>query len=170
MLDVASTISPVELRRACGQFATGVAVVTARCEGVTVGMTISSFSSVSLDPPLVLWSLRDNARSRPVFERAGRFAISVLAEDQGDIARRFASGLENPFEGCETIASQGGLPLIAGALARFECDTHRIYDGGDHRIIVGAVKTVGMAEGRPLLFFASRLSSGVFPPIEQVTQ
>jgi flavin reductase (DIM6/NTAB) family NADH-FMN oxidoreductase RutF len=161
-------VTPADLRLACSQFATGVAVVTARSGDVTVGMTISSFSSVSLDPPLVLWSLRDNARSRAIFETAGSFAISVLSHDQSAIARRFASGLDDPFAGCEIERTPRGLPLIAGALASFECDTHRIYDGGDHRIIVGAVSQVSVSGGLPLLYFASRMSSGAFPPSEQV--
>ena len=166
MAEFAKTPSPVDLRQAFGRFATGVAVVTARAGETTVGMTISSFSSVSLDPPLVLWSLRDNARSRPIFEAAGPFAISVLGEEQSEIAKLFSSGRPDMFEHCETVPSPRGLPLIAGALACFECQTHRIHDGGDHRIFVGNVTDVSLGDGLPLLFFASRLSGGVFPPLD----
>lgn len=163
MPEFVPAIPPADLRRAFGQFATGVAVVTARAGELTVGMTISSFSSVSLDPPLVLWSLRDNARSRHVFEEAGAFAISVLSEEQSDIARLFASSQPDPFRQCETTLSSRGLPLISGALAAFECETHRIHDGGDHRIFIGAVTGVELGDGLPLLYFASRMSSGIFP-------
>ncbi|WP_176086071.1 flavin reductase family protein [Martelella sp. HB161492] len=158
-----SHVSQPDLRRALGQFATGIAVVTARHEGRSVGMTISSFTSLSMEPPLVLWSLRDNARSRAVFEAAQGFAISVLSESQSGIAAHFARGHADPFADVETIAAASGLPLIAGALAHFDCRTDRIYDGGDHRILIGRVSALSVDEGRPLVFFASRFSHGVVP-------
>ncbi|TPW28939.1 flavin reductase [Martelella alba] len=155
--------SPLHLRRALGQFATGIAVVAARHDGRTIGMTISSFTSLSMEPPLVLWSLRDNARSRPVFEAAEGFAISVLSERQSHVAAHFARGQADPFATVKTIEAASGLPLIEGALAHFDCVTDRIYDGGDHRILIGRVMALRVEEGRPLVFFASRISHGVVP-------
>jgi flavin reductase (DIM6/NTAB) family NADH-FMN oxidoreductase RutF len=152
-------IEIADFRRACGRFATGVAVVTACQGGQTVGMTINSFSSVSLEPPLVLWSLRNTARSRHVFEAAANFAISILSSEQARLARCFAAGSLDGFAAVETVASPLGLPLIPGAIAHMECATYDIRNGGDHRIIIGSVNSLAVHDGAPLLFYGGQLLS-----------
>jgi flavin reductase (DIM6/NTAB) family NADH-FMN oxidoreductase RutF len=153
------SVNTVDFRRACGRFATGVAVVTARDENVVVGMTINSFSSVSLDPPLVLWSLRKSARSRRIFENASTFAISILSSEQEFLARCFAAGDAEVFAGTNTLPSPGGLPLIVGAIAHLECATYEVRNGGDHRIVMGSVSSLAVHQGSPLLFYDGRLFS-----------
>lgn len=156
---------PAEFRRACSMFATGVAVVTTHVDDMLAGMTINSFASVSLDPPLVLWCLKDTARSRPIFERAGRFAINILAADQLDEARHFSRNTLEAFEGEPLVMSPRGLPLLPRALAHFECETQFVHDGGDHRILVGRVIALDHRPGQPLLFFRGHLSAGL-PELE----
>ncbi|NUR91882.1 MAG: flavin reductase family protein [Nonomuraea sp.] len=144
------------LREAFGQFATGVAVVTtATAGGERAGVTVNSFTSVSLDPPLVLWCLSDRAPSAPLFLRAGRFAVNVLAAGQDDLSRRFATPSADKFAGVELLP-RSPLPLLAGALAGFVCRTVRVHDGGDHHIFVGAVERYERADGEPLVFHSGR--------------
>lgn len=161
MTVLSEPVSPLDLRRASGHFATGVAVVTARHGDAQAGMTINSFSSLSLEPPLVLWSLRNNARSRAVFEAASGFAISILTVEQAFVARHFAAGGERVFDGCDIHLSRLGVPLISGALAYLECTIYRIDDGGDHRIVIGHVDDIEIREGEPLLFFNGRFAGGL---------
>lgn len=142
-------------RQALGTFATGVTVVTARDEeGEPVGMTANSFNSVSLEPPLVLWSVDRRARSAPAFRAARFFAVHVLEEGQAEISNRFARKGEDKFAGLDWRASDAGVPLIAGALATFECRTHAIHEGGDHEIIVGEVDRFAARDGDGLVFAA----------------
>ncbi len=154
-------IDPLEFRRACSLFPTGVAVVTTHHDETFAGMTINSFASVSLDPSLVLWSIRDNARSRAIFEAAGRFAINILASDQMAEARHFSKHTLEAFDGEPMTISSRGLPLLPGALAHLECETRAIHDGGDHRILIGEVVALDAREGDPLVFFKGRLSAGL---------
>ncbi|MBG0818789.1 flavin reductase family protein [Planomonospora sp. ID82291] len=148
------------LREALGQYATGVAVVTAAAPGGDLaGVTVNSFTSVSLDPPLVLWCLARSSPSAPVFLRAGRFAVNVLAEDQDHLSRRFATPLPDKFAGVETLPGPGGAPLLAGTLASFACRTATVHEGGDHLILVGEVERFHRAEGAPLVFHAGRYRS-----------
>ncbi|MEV4248992.1 flavin reductase family protein [Streptosporangium canum] len=143
------------LRDAFGQFATGVAVVTTVTpDGDRAGVTVNSFTSVSLDPPLVLWCLSRNAPSAPVFLRAGRFAVNVLAAGQDHLSQRFARPLPDKFAGVETRPGPGGPPLLVGALAHFACRTLTTHDGGDHVIFVGEVGYFQRSEGEPLVFHA----------------
>ncbi|TYB56629.1 flavin reductase family protein [Nonomuraea sp. PA05] len=164
------------LREAFGQFATGVAVVTTVTGGgERAGVTVNSFTSVSLDPPLVLWCLSDRAPSAPLFLRAGRFAVNVLAADQDHLSRRFATPAADKFAGVELAGGptlgtpplgtplpaspplgSPPLPVLAGALATFVCRTERVHDGGDHHIFVGAVERYQRADGEPLVFHAGR--------------
>ena len=137
-------------RRALGHFPTGVAIVTTVAGDRPVGMTINSFASVSLDPPLVLWSVDLAAGFADAFTAADRFALSVLAGDQMALARR--------FDGVATWAGAGGPPLIAGALATFECRREAVHPGGDHAIIVGRVDRFAARDGSPLLFHAGHLA------------
>ncbi len=141
------------LRRALGRFATGVAVVTCRDGGGEPrGVTINSFSSVSLEPPLVLFSLARESRSLADVLAAGRFAVNVLAADQQELSRRFA-GADDPWR---DLACGGGgeVPLLAGALAHFECRHEASHEGGDHVIIVGRVEALAQQPGEPLVFWA----------------
>ena len=148
-------------RGALGRFATGVTIVTTRHDDAPVGITANSFASVSLDPPLVLWSPAKASRRYPVFARAERFAIHVLADRQGDMARRFvAEG--NPFEALDWVEGTDGVPLIEGCLARFDCRTEAVHDAGDHSIVIGRVEGAKLGEGEPLVFAHGRY--GRFAP------
>jgi flavin reductase (DIM6/NTAB) family NADH-FMN oxidoreductase RutF len=149
-----------EFRSALGVFPTGVAVVTARApDGLLLGMTVSSFNSVSLEPPLVLFSLARTVLSFSAWQAAGAWGISVLGETQDGISTRFAQSGGGKWHGFEPIAGATGVPLIPGALAHFECERHAHHDGGDHLIFVGRVLALGRRAGlasRPLVFFAGR--------------
>ncbi|WP_373488374.1 enoyl-CoA hydratase-related protein [Blastomonas sp.] len=142
---------PKTFRNALGQFATGVTIVTARADdGHAVGVTANSFNSVSLDPPLVLWSLAKSARSMPVFDAASHFAVHVLASDQDALANLFASQVSDKFAGMDVGTI--GPPRIQGCSARLVCETRYRYEGGDHIIMVGEVQDYE-SEGKPPLLF-----------------
>ena len=149
-----------DFRDALGLFATGVAVITGLTdEGARLGATVSSFSSVSLDPPLVLFSISRSARAFPAWETIKRFAVNILAEEQSATSTRFARALTEKWEGVERRFGANGSPLLHGALAWLECTSHAKYDGGDHLILVGRVDalTVGAAsDTRPLVFFGGK--------------
>lgn len=150
-------LDPLALRHAFASFATGVTVITARDElGSIVGMTANSFGSVSLDPPLVQWSLRINSALHRAFVETEMFSVSVLAADQEAIARQFASRAPDRFAGIETIQSGNEPPLIRGALAHFVCKKVNDYRVGDHELFVGEVVRASAHEGHPLLFFGSK--------------
>lgn len=141
-------------RDALGNFATGVCVVTVAPEqGAAIGMTINSFSSVSLDPPLVLWSIQNSSECFDTFSAVDTFAINILSSDQEDFSTRYA--MKGDHDLCASHFSPGrtGTPLIKGALTSFECRVWARYPGGDHQIIVGEVLEVNSGqEGSPLLF------------------
>ncbi len=145
-----------EFRRALGTFPTGVAIITTRePDGKPVGLTCNSFSSVSLEPPLVLWSLRNASKSMDAFRRAKGFAINVLAEDQSKLSARFANGsITDKFEGVGHTDGFGGVPLIDDCVARFHCTTFAQHDAGDHVIFIGKVERFehGRAQD-PLVFY-----------------
>jgi flavin reductase (DIM6/NTAB) family NADH-FMN oxidoreductase RutF len=150
-----------DFRNALGCFCTGVTVITAAAaNGQRVGLTANSFSSVSLNPPLVLWSLHLYSTSMPVFQSASHFCINVLSAEQGEIARHFAKPSEDKFEGIEWTAGLGGAPKLAHVLAQFQCRNSDRYYGGDHVIFLGAVEEYSYGHGEPLLF--SRGSFGSF--------
>jgi flavin reductase (DIM6/NTAB) family NADH-FMN oxidoreductase RutF len=154
---VAERFDRRDFRRALGQFATGVTVVTARAkDGHRVGMTVNSFSSVSLDPPLVLWSLARQATSFADFASAGYFAVNVLAANQHHLSRQFSTPVPDRFEGVECSESVGGCPVLQGATAHFVCRTVRQYDGGDHVIFLGEVEDYKWTDGEPLVFHSGR--------------
>ncbi len=145
-----------EFRRALGTFPTGVAIITTCSpDGQPVGLTCNSFSSVSLDPPLVLWSLRNASKSMGVFRSASGFAINVLAEDQSNLSGRFAnSAIADKFEGVSHSAGFGGVPLIDDCLARFHCTTFAQHDAGDHVVFIGKVERFEHGrEEDPLVFY-----------------
>jgi flavin reductase (DIM6/NTAB) family NADH-FMN oxidoreductase RutF len=145
------------LRHALGRFATGVAVVTTRTPaGKLEGLTANSFSSVSLDPPLVLWCLQREAASAPSFAAAGMFAVNVLAAHQHTLSRHFATPTADKFAGLRHAPGLGGCPLLADSLAHFECRTENAVDAGDHTIIIGRVLRLTHRDGEPLIFSAGR--------------
>ena len=150
--------SPVEFRTALGMFATGVTVVTARtAEGELVGLTANSFNSVSLTPPLVLWSLARAAASLPAFSTGSHYAINILGAEQHDLARRFAARDVNRFADVAFVEGVGGAPLLCGAAATFECFNRSRYEEGDHVIFVGEVERCAHRAGAsPLLFHGGK--------------
>ncbi len=147
-----------EYRRALACFPTGVTVVTAvGRRNEIIGITASSFSSVSLDPPLVLFSLNRNAYSLAAFLSSQHFAVNILRQDQERISNQFAQALGKKWEGVEYITWDSGCPILTNALASFECKIRHTYQGGDHVILVGEVlKIIAEPEGDPLLFFRGR--------------
>ena len=152
------SFSSQEFRAALGMFATGVTIVTARtADGTVVGLTANSFNSVSLDPPLVLWSLAQAAASLPSFRAGSHYAINVLAADQKPLAERFALKGTDRFSGVTVTEGMGGAPLIGGACATFECYNRSRYEEGDHVIFVGEVERCSWRTGAsPLLFHGGR--------------
>ncbi|MGQ4615847.1 flavin reductase [Nocardia sp. R7R-8] len=147
-----------ELRRALGQYATGVTVVTARgANGRKVGMTANSFTSVSIDPPLVLWCPGKNAPSLPAFSEATHFAISVLAADQEHLARQFSTPAPDKFAEIDLIEGTGGTPILPEAVAQFECRTVQCIDAGDHVIFIGEVESFRSDGREPLIFHSGQL-------------
>ncbi|MBK9236903.1 MAG: flavin reductase family protein [Rhodoferax sp.] len=154
----APTFSQSEFRAALGMFATGVTIVTARTsDGKLVGLTANSFNSVSLAPPLVLWSLSHSARSMTAFRSVSHYAINILGAGQQELARRFAARSGDRFEQVEFVASASGAPLLAGAVATFECFNRSRYEEGDHVIFVGEVERCSHAHGEsPLLYHGGK--------------
>jgi flavin reductase (DIM6/NTAB) family NADH-FMN oxidoreductase RutF len=154
---VADRLDRRDFRRALGQFATGVAVVTTRTpDGRKVGVTVNSFSSVSLDPPLVLWSLLRQAPSFADFTQSTHFAINVLAANQHHLSRQFSTPLSDKFAGVESVEGTAGVPLLQGVNAHFVCRNVRQYDGGDHVIFLGEVEDYKYSDGEPLVFHSGR--------------
>lgn len=145
-------------RDALGRFATGVTVITCATPTGPLGITANSFASVSLEPPLVLWSPAKSSSRYPFFMAAEHYAIHVLAAGQAAICEGFArSG--NAFDRTEWTLSEMGVPLIDGCLSRFECRQVAAHDGGDHSILVGQVERVTTRDGAPLMFHGGRYGS-----------
>lgn len=142
-------------RDALGRFATGVTVVTIAGPDGPMGFTANSFSSLSLDPALVLWSPAKASQRYPFFAAASHFAIHVLGEDQADFPARFSRGGQG-FAGLDWRANAEGVPTLPGVPARFDCAQHATHDGGDHLIIVGQVLRLALEEGEPLVFAKGR--------------
>lgn len=141
------------LRNALGAFVTGVTVITTEDEaGKPHGLTANSFNTVSLDPPLILWSQSKQASTYAVFQRADEFAISILAEDQIDVSGRFAARRDDKFDGVEVDKEFCGLPVIAGSSAWLHCRTVSRVDGGDHTIYIGEIINIARSNRRPLVF------------------
>jgi 3-hydroxy-9,10-secoandrosta-1,3,5(10)-triene-9,17-dione monooxygenase reductase component len=147
------------LRQAFGHFATGVTIITTRGpDGRPIGMTVNSFASLSLEPPLALWSLARSSVNFDVFHDATHFAVHVLGTEQSPLARQFATKDIDRFLGVTTIACASGVPRLGEYHACFECETHARYDGGDHSIIVGRILEVDERPGDPLLFYRGRFA------------
>ena len=152
-------IDPRELRNALGRFATGVCVVTTRtAAGHVAGLTVNSFSSVSLDPPLVAWCLGRKALSLGAFSRADYFAVHVMAADQHDLTMHFARPAQDKFAQVqdEFEVGIGEVPVLKNPLARFECRKASVVEGGDHLIFIGRVERFLYSDRPPLLFHAGR--------------
>nr|WP_310735040.1 flavin reductase family protein [Azohydromonas aeria] len=157
-LQGAVDITPQALRGALGRFATGVTLITCvDADGARVGLTANSFSALSLEPPLVLWSLRRASASLAAFEHSSHFAINVLAEGQIGLSRRFASGKEpDKFGEGLWSAGLGGVPVLAGCTAVFECERVSAQVAGDHVLFIGRVLRLADAALPPLLFHGGR--------------
>lgn len=144
---------PRDFRRALGNFATGVTIVTAAtASGEKAGVTANSFNSVSLDPPLILWSIDKRSGSLPVFEAASHFAVNILAADQIDLSNRFARSKDDKFAGFEHEVGLGGSPLFADCSACFQCEKWAQIEGGDHWILIGKVVAFDDFGRSPLLY------------------
>ncbi|PKU25546.1 flavin reductase family protein [Telmatospirillum siberiense] len=149
------SFNPRTFRNALGCFPTGVTIVTSLKEdGAPIGVTISSFSSLSLSPPLVLFCLDDRNSELDSFLRAGHFAINVLSDAQQDLSDRFASRKSGKWDGVSWEPWNSGVPILNGCLANFECALVAVHDGGDHRIFVGQVERMRQSEeGKPLIYW-----------------
>ena len=146
-----------QLRDALGRFPTSVTVITTRApDGKLEGLTANSFAALSLDPPLVVWSINRRSPSVLGFRQSGHFAINVLRAAQADLSHRFATPQSNKFDGVGFKAGLGGSPLLDGVLARFECQTQDTIEGGDHLLFVGRVHKISYGEGEPLIFSSGR--------------
>lgn len=153
------SFDPREFRNALGRFATGVCVITANPEGEKpFGMTVNSFASVSLEPPLVLWSLQKNSECAPAFEKATQFTVNILAADQQSVSNQYAKkGAHDLLEGSYR-QGRSGCVVLKDVMTSFECDIDARHDGGDHIILVGRVLELNNhpAEREPLLFFSGK--------------
>lgn len=144
-------------RRTLGMFATGITVITARAsDGSLIGLTVNSFNSVSLDPPLIVWSLANNSTVRSVLEGCEYYAVNILANDQEALSSLFASKAADRFAGVSWEPGLGGAPLLEGCCAVFEVRNTLRYPGGDHVIFIGEVERCDRSERAPLLFFNGR--------------
>lgn len=154
-----SEIDQRELRQALGKYTTGVTIVTAEVDGKKIGMTANSFSSLSLDPPLVLWSLRRNSTNFVDFLAATHFAVNVLSGSQIELSQRFAKSSPDKFVGVDHGVGLGDSPVFGNAAAIFECRTEAFHDGGDHMIVIGRVLKVVRTDQSPLAFAEGRYSA-----------
>jgi flavin reductase (DIM6/NTAB) family NADH-FMN oxidoreductase RutF len=160
-----SPIDPRDFRNALGAYATGVTIITAAApDGKPYGLTCNSFASVSLNPPLVLWSLVVFSQSMSVFQNASHFAVNVLGASQQALANKFAKSSDDKFAGVEWRPGLGNAPILADSVANFQCRAANRYYGGDHVIFLGAVEAYSYNRQEPLLF--ARGSYGRFLPAD----
>ncbi|QDX16471.1 p-hydroxyphenylacetate 3-hydroxylase, reductase component (plasmid) [Acinetobacter baumannii] len=146
-------VDPLQFRRALGNFATGVTIVTAQnAQGEKVGVTANSFNSVSLDPPLILWSIDKKSSSFPVFEQATHFAVNILSGSQIDLSNKFSRRNIDKFEGTNYQEGEGASLLLENCSAIFECERHQVIEGGDHWIIIGKVVNFHDQGRSPLVY------------------
>jgi flavin reductase (DIM6/NTAB) family NADH-FMN oxidoreductase RutF len=148
-------IDEAGFRLAMSHFASGVTVVTTEHEGTPYGMTVASFASLSLRPPLVLICIEKSVKSHDAIAAAGQFGVSILAQSQTEISNRFASKIDEKFTGVAVRRGELGMPLIEGAICTLECRIHSELPGGDHTIFVGEVIHADTADAAPLLYFRS---------------
>ncbi|WP_341276736.1 flavin reductase family protein [Mycobacterium lacus] len=161
MWTIGGPVDAAAMRNAMGAFPSGVTVLTTRLGDRSVGMTISSFASVSIEPPLLLQCVARSAGSLPAFRVGCTVAVNILARDQADLARRFASKVEDRFEGVEFDADDGGCPVLAGAAASVSGCIDRIYDAGDHVILLIRARAVRRNGALPLLYYSGRMHDWV---------
>ncbi|MEI6457373.1 MAG: flavin reductase family protein [Pseudomonadota bacterium] len=153
-----------ELRDAFGMFATGVTVVTGvRPDGEPVGLTVNSFSSVSLEPPLLLWSIHIGSESVAAFAVGAPFSVHVLSDEQRDLALHFSRRKKHKFEVDEAWRATQQPPVLADVLCRFDCQVHALCPAGDHIVVIGAVLALQRQPGMPLAFFAGRFTAVSLP-------
>lgn len=162
LMNSQSGIDSQDLRQAFGRFGTGVTVITTRApDGARIGVTANSFNTVSLDPPIVLWSLSIKSPSLEGFRTAGHFAVNVLTLEQLDLSRRFSRPAEDKFAGVEFSDGLGGVPVIAGCAATIECAVVDEHVVGDHVLFLGQVARYAYEHAAPLLFFNGKYIQGV---------
>ena len=160
-----SPIDPRDFRNALGMYATGVTIVTAAgTDGKPYGLTCNSFASVSLNPPLVLWSLVIFSQSMSVFQNASHFVVNVLGASQQALANKFAKSSDDKFAGVEWTPGLGNAPILTDSVANFQCRAANRYYGGDHVIFLGAVEAYSYNRQEPLLF--ARGGYGRFLPAD----
>jgi flavin reductase (DIM6/NTAB) family NADH-FMN oxidoreductase RutF len=148
-------IDDAQFKLALSHFASGVTVVTTEHEGKRYGMTVASFASLSLHPPLVLVCVEKSVKTHDAIAASGKFAVNILAQEQTDISAKFASRSDDKFAGVDVTAGELGVPLIANSLTTLECALRETLPGGDHTIYVGEVVDARTREGIPLLYFRS---------------
>jgi flavin reductase (DIM6/NTAB) family NADH-FMN oxidoreductase RutF len=150
-------VSPDELRNAMRQWASGVAVIAVEYQGVRHGMTVSSFTSLSLEPPLVMVSLERGSRTHSLLEQSGYFGVTILCSDQRAVSQRFAGGVpdgHDRFVGLQTFTLASGAPLLSDGLSFFDCKVVSTYKAGTHTVFIGEVLAVQeITSGRPLLYY-----------------
>jgi 3-hydroxy-9,10-secoandrosta-1,3,5(10)-triene-9,17-dione monooxygenase reductase component len=150
----APTVEPAKYRQVLGHFPTGVTVITAASDGEPAGLAVGSFSSVSLDPPLVAFFAGKSSTSWPKIEETGRFCVNILADDQEDVCRRFASKEQDKFAGLGWTPAGSGSPLLDGVLAWIDCEIESVTEAGDHYCVMGRVLDLAVGhDGAPLVFF-----------------
>ncbi|MDR3700858.1 MAG: flavin reductase family protein [Candidatus Sulfopaludibacter sp.] len=154
---IGAPVTNEEFRRACGRFATGVTIASVLdANGTPHGLTVNSFTAVSLNPPLILICLGHAVTTIDAFRSSRHFGINVLAENQQALSDRFARKGEDRFDGLDWYRGESGVPLLPGVLAAIECRVHQRFASGDHDIFVGEMIKMQIAEGNPLLYYASR--------------
>lgn len=153
---MSATQDQQSLRAAFGNFATGVTVITAEQNGNPVGMTVNSFSSVSLTPPLISWCVGDQATLFAFFQHTDFFAVNVLSQQQQPLSNLFASGEDDCFDTVTWRKGKHNLPLLDGCIANFQCQVEHRYAGGDHTILVGRVLAYACTTAEPLIFFGGK--------------
>lgn len=151
-----TAIEPLRFREALGHYASGITVITSHCDGEPLGFTCQSFYSVSMNPPLVSFSVMSNSASYPGIRKAGRFAVNILSGEQVGISKQFARRGTDKWQGVDWQASPLGNPIIAGSLHWLDCEIHAEHAAGDHLIVIGEVKALNLQEAaaaQPLLYF-----------------
>ena len=149
------TIDDARFKEAMSHFASGVTVVTTEHDGTPYGMTVASFASLSLRPPLVLVCIEKSVKTHEAIRAAGVFGVSILARAQADVSGRFASKADDKFAGVNVRRGEHGVPLIDGAICTLECRVHEQLPGGDHSIFIGEVLDAQMGDGQPLVYYRS---------------
>ena len=148
-------IDDARFKEAMSHFASGVTVVTTEHDGTSYGMTVASFASLSLHPPLVLVCIEKSVKTHEAIRGSGRFGVSILSKAQADVSGRFASKSDDKFSGVTVRRGNHGVPLIDGAICTLECRVHEQHSGGDHTIFVGEVLETATGDGAPLVYYRS---------------